>query len=53
MSPTLSSRLLISEGDMFIFLAEASMAKTVKAKRSNASVRVNGCPSMQNKYMYG
>ena len=29
-------RLLISDGEMPIFLAEASIANTVKAKRSNA-----------------
>ena len=36
MSPTLSSRRLISDGEMPIFCADASMASTVKARRSNS-----------------
>ena len=35
-SPTLSNRLLISDGDILIFCADASMANTVKARRSNS-----------------
>lgn len=38
MSPTLSSRLLISDGDIFIFCAETAMANAVKERRSNSGV---------------
>ena len=34
-SPTLSSRLLISDGDIPIFCAEASITSTVKVRRLN------------------
>ena len=38
MSPTLSNRLLISDGEIPIFCADASIASTVKASRSKSGV---------------
>ena len=42
-SPTLSNRILISDGDMPIFCAEASIANTVKARRSNSGEPFSNC----------
>ena len=49
-SPTLSNRFLISDGDIPIFCAEASIANTVKARRSNSGSLL--CNSSRSSILY-